>query len=40
VEIRDLRPDETPFLRDMLYAAPAWSPDAELPPLDWVMEHP
>jgi GNAT superfamily N-acetyltransferase len=40
VEIRDLRPDETPFLQEMLYAALAWRPDVELPPLEWVMEHP
>jgi len=40
VEIRDLRPDETPFLLQMLYAALAWNPDVELPPRDWVMEHP
>lgn len=40
MEIRDLRPDETPFLQEMLYTALAWRPDVELPPLDWVMEHP
>ena len=40
MEIRDLRPDETPFLREMLYAALAWRPDVELPPVEWVLEHP
>jgi GNAT superfamily N-acetyltransferase len=40
VEIRDLRPDETSFLRDMLYAALAWRPNVELPPREWVLEHP
>jgi GNAT superfamily N-acetyltransferase len=39
VEIRDLRPDETAFLQDMLYAALAWRPDFELPPREWIMEH-
>lgn len=39
MEIRDLRPDETPFLLEMLYAALAWNPEVELPPRDWV-EHP
>jgi GNAT superfamily N-acetyltransferase len=32
VEIRDLRRDETAFLRDMLYAALAWKPGRWLPP--------
>ena len=32
VEIRPLRADEVPFLRDMLYAALAWNPDRSLPP--------
>jgi len=39
VEIRDLRPDETAFLREMLYAALDWRPDVELPPAEWVLEH-
>jgi GNAT superfamily N-acetyltransferase len=30
--IRDLRLDETPFLREMLYAALAWRPSRRLPP--------
>ena len=38
--IRDFRPDEMPFLREMLYAALAWRPDVELPPVEWVLEHP
>lgn len=32
MEIRELRPDETPFLRDMLYAALDWKPGRWLPP--------
>jgi GNAT superfamily N-acetyltransferase len=40
VEIRDLRPDETPFLQEMLYTALAWRPGVELPPREWVLEHP
>ena len=38
--IRDLRDDEAPFLREMLYAALAWRPGVELPPPEWVLEHP
>jgi GNAT superfamily N-acetyltransferase len=38
--IRDLRSDETPFLREMLYTALAWRTDVELPPREWVLEHP
>ena len=40
MEIRDLRPDETSFLRDMLYTALAWRPNVELPPRESVLEHP
>jgi GNAT superfamily N-acetyltransferase len=40
MEIRDLRADETDFLRAMLYAALAWRPDVQLPPVEWVLEHP
>lgn len=32
VEIRDLRPDETAFLREMLVAALDWKPGRPLPP--------
>jgi GNAT superfamily N-acetyltransferase len=40
VDIRDLRADETAFLREMLYAAIAWSPTRELPPKDQLLELP
>jgi GNAT superfamily N-acetyltransferase len=36
----NLRADETAFLREMLYAALAWRPGVELPPREWVLEHP
>jgi GNAT superfamily N-acetyltransferase len=32
MQIRDLRDDETPFLRDMLYTSLAWRPSRLLPP--------
>ena len=38
--IRDLRADEVAFLREMLYAALAWRPNVDLPPLEVVLEHP
>jgi ribosomal protein S18 acetylase RimI-like enzyme len=40
VEIRDLRPDETALLQDMLCTALAWRPGVELPPRAWLLEHP
>jgi GNAT superfamily N-acetyltransferase len=40
MEIRDLRLDETPFLREMLITALAWRPDVALPPAEWVLAHP
>ena len=40
MEIRHLRDDETLFLREMLYTALDWRPDVELPPREWVLEHP
>ena len=41
VAIRELRPDETAFLRDMLYAAIAWSPERALPlPKDELLQLP
>jgi GNAT superfamily N-acetyltransferase len=36
IEIRDLRADETAFLRDMLYAALDWNPKRWLPP-KWLL---
>lgn len=38
--IRDLANGETAFLQEMLYAALAWRPSVELPPKEWVLEHP
>ncbi|MBM2823513.1 MAG: Histone acetyltransferase and related acetyltransferase [Thermoleophilia bacterium] len=38
--IRDLASGETAFLQAMLYAALAWRPGVELPPREWVLEHP
>ena len=40
VEIRDLRADETEFLRDMLHAAIAWNPARPLPPKEQLLEFP
>ena len=41
VAIRELRPDETAFLREMLYAAIAWNPERRLPlPAAELMELP
>ena len=40
MEIRDLRSDETAFLEEMLCTALAWRPDVELPPREWMLEHP
>jgi len=38
--IRELIRAETAFLREMLYTALAWRPDVELPPKEWVLDHP
>jgi hypothetical protein len=40
VEIRDLRHGETAFLQEMLSTALNRRPDVELPPREWVLEHP
>lgn len=40
MEIRELGPDETSFLREMLCTALAWRPEVELPAREWVLEHP
>lgn len=40
VEIRDLRSDETPFLREMLYAALRWNPKRRLPPQAFLLRLP
>ena len=39
-ELRDLRPDELPFLREMLYEALFWSPAKERLPAELVLAHP
>jgi ribosomal protein S18 acetylase RimI-like enzyme len=38
--IRDLQPAELGFLDDMLFAALDWRPEGELPPKEFVLEHP
>jgi GNAT superfamily N-acetyltransferase len=40
LHIRDLQPDEFPFLREMLYTAALWRPDDPRPEPQWVMEQP
>jgi len=40
VDIRELRPSEVAFLQEMLYTALDWRPDVELPPREWVLDHP
>lgn len=39
--IREVTPDDLPFLREMLYVALDWRPDVELPlPRELILEHP
>jgi GNAT superfamily N-acetyltransferase len=40
MHIRELREDDLPFLREMLYAALDWRPGVELPPRDVILAHP
>jgi GNAT superfamily N-acetyltransferase len=40
LEIRSLAEPDLPFLREMLYEALMWRPDAERYPIDFVLAHP
>jgi ribosomal protein S18 acetylase RimI-like enzyme len=40
VIVRDLRDDEHGLLGDMVYAALDWRSDGELPPKEFVLQHP
>ena len=40
MHVRELRDDDLPFLREMLYAALDWRAGVELPPPDLVLAHP
>jgi GNAT superfamily N-acetyltransferase len=40
VELRELGPEDTAFLREMLYAALFWRPERERLPVEFVLAHP
>lgn len=40
MQMRELRADEAPFIREMVYTAiVGWRPDVELPPREAILEH-
>ena len=40
MRVRDIAEGELTFLGEILYAALAWRPDVELPPIEYVLAHP